>query len=64
MRGRLFPRIFKFVSGIILSKLFHFVIFHPRLCFPISLCFIMLFKSMVAGFFFITYLAGFHFLYL
>ncbi|GEM_PF-3387125 len=27
MRGRLSPRMFKFVSGIILSKLFHFVIF-------------------------------------
>lgn len=55
---------FKFVSGIILSKLFHFVIFPLLFNFPVSFCFIMLFQCMMTGFFFIPYLAGFHFLYL
>ncbi|BEM52227.1 hypothetical protein SME20J_09140 [Serratia marcescens] len=41
MRGRLFPRMFKFVSGIILSKLFHFVIFPLLFHFSVSFCFIM-----------------------
>ncbi len=64
MRGRLFPRMFKFVSDIILSKLFHFVLFQFLLHSPASFCFIKPFQGMVTGFFFIPYLAGFHFLYL
>ncbi len=64
MRGRLSPRMFKFVSGIILSKLFHFVIFPLLFHFPVSFCFIMFFQCTMTGFFFIPYLAGFHFLYL
>ncbi len=55
---------FKFVSDIILSKLFHFVLFQFLLHSPASFCFIKPFQGMVTGFFFIPYLAGFHFLYL
>jgi len=55
---------FNFVSGVILSKLFHFVIFPSCFYFLISHCFIWLLSGALIGFFFMAHLAGFHFLYL
>ena len=55
---------FNFVSGVILSKLFHFVIFPSYLCSSVSHCFVMVCFIFVTGFFFMAHLAGFHFLYL
>lgn len=60
MRGRN-PRMFNFVSGIILSKLFHFVIFLSYFCSPVSHCFVMVYFIFVTVFF-MANLADFHFL--
>jgi len=53
---------FNFVSGIILSKLFHFVIFLSYFLSPTSHCFVMVYFIFVTVFFFMANLADFHFL--
>lgn len=42
---------FNFVSGIILSKLFHFVIFLSYFCSHVSHCFVMVYFIFVTVFF-------------
>lgn len=53
---------FNFVSGVILSKLFHFVIFLSYFFSPVSHCFVMVYPISMTVFFFMVNLADFHFL--